>query len=168
MILVTRDLLVSRVESEVNNDLRSLLHGSDSIIGLHKMRQSAFVRLQAITRSIEDILCRSGGMSATKESNSRSAKRFPSQQNSLESVKCDHSPPAVLVHKAQTLHERHACVPWCHKVKLLGVRSYIRYFLDRLSIMRPRQSMPMGRAKKLPTSTSNAIHSPDTSPTPGS
>ena len=36
MILVTRYLLVSRVESEVNNDLRSSLLGSDTIIGLYK------------------------------------------------------------------------------------------------------------------------------------
>ena len=33
MILVTRYLLVSRVENEVNNDLRSSLFGSDSITG---------------------------------------------------------------------------------------------------------------------------------------
>jgi len=31
MILVTRDLFVSRVESEVNDDLKSLSLGSDSI-----------------------------------------------------------------------------------------------------------------------------------------
>ena len=38
MILVTRYLLVSRVEQEVNNDLRSSFLGSDSISGLYKSR----------------------------------------------------------------------------------------------------------------------------------
>jgi len=38
MTLVTRYLSVSRVESEVNNDLRSLFLGSDSINGLYKLR----------------------------------------------------------------------------------------------------------------------------------
>ena len=36
MILVTRYLLVRQVESEVNNNLRSSLPGSDSINGLYK------------------------------------------------------------------------------------------------------------------------------------
>jgi len=39
MIPVTRYLLVSRVESEVNNDLRSSFLGSDSISGLYKSRE---------------------------------------------------------------------------------------------------------------------------------
>ena len=38
MILVTRYLLVSRVEHEVNNDLKSSLLGSDSISGSYKRR----------------------------------------------------------------------------------------------------------------------------------
>ena len=46
-------LLVSQIEIEVNNDLRLLLLGSDSIIGFYRMR-----------RSIEDILCCPGVMSA--------------------------------------------------------------------------------------------------------
>jgi len=87
MILVTRYLLVSRGESEVNNDLRSSLLGSDSISGLYKLRRLTSVRLQAITRSIADILYCLGVMSAIRESESRSTKRFPSEQNSLESVK---------------------------------------------------------------------------------
>ena len=49
MILVTRYLLVSRIESKVNNDLKSSLLGSDSIASFYRMRRSAFVRLQAIT-----------------------------------------------------------------------------------------------------------------------
>ena len=36
MILMTRYLLVSRPEKEVNNDLRSSSFGSDSISGLYK------------------------------------------------------------------------------------------------------------------------------------
>ena len=87
MILVTRYLLVSRVENKVNNDLRSSLLGSDSISGLYKLRWRKYVRFQAITRSIEDSLCCLRVMSAIKESDLRSEKRFPSQQNSLESVK---------------------------------------------------------------------------------
>ena len=83
MTLVTRYLLVSRVENEVNNDLRSSLLGSDSISGLYKSRGLESVRLKA---TIKDTSCRLGVMSAIKESSSRSAKRFPSQQNSLESA----------------------------------------------------------------------------------
>ena len=41
--LVTRYLFVSRVESEVNNDLRSSLLGSESISGLYKWRRLTFV-----------------------------------------------------------------------------------------------------------------------------
>ena len=83
MILVTRYLLVSRVENEFNNDLRSSLLGSDSISGLYKSRERESVGSKA---TIEDISCRLGVMSAIKESSSRSAKRFPSQQNSLKSA----------------------------------------------------------------------------------
>jgi len=38
MTLVTRYLSVSRVENEVNNDLRLSLLGSDNISGLYKLR----------------------------------------------------------------------------------------------------------------------------------
>ena len=76
---------MSRVESEVNNDLRSSLIGSDSISGLFKWFRQSFVRSQAITQS-SGLYC-VGVMSAIEESDSRSSKRFPSQQNSLESVK---------------------------------------------------------------------------------
>ena len=87
MILVTRYLLVSRVENEVNNALRSSLFGSDSITGSYNLTGQTPVGFQVIIRYIEDILCRLGVMSAIKESGSRSAKRFPSQQKFLESVK---------------------------------------------------------------------------------
>jgi len=88
MIIVTRYLLVSRVEHEVNNDLRTSLLGSDSISGLYKARVLTCNRLQAVTTSfVEDIWYCLGVMSAIKESDSRSAKMFPSQQNSSESVK---------------------------------------------------------------------------------
>ena len=43
MILVTKYLIVSRVESYVNNDLKSSLLGSDNNIGLYRMRQSVFI-----------------------------------------------------------------------------------------------------------------------------
>ena len=78
---------MSRVENEVNNDLRSPLLASESISGLYKMKRRESVRLRTNTRSFEDISCCLGEMSAIKESDSRSAKRFPSQQNSLGSVK---------------------------------------------------------------------------------
>ena len=87
MTLVTRYLLVSRVENEVNNDLRSSLLGSDSNSGLYKARWQKSVQFQAITRSAEDSLCCLGVMPAINESDSRTAKRFPSQKNSLEFVK---------------------------------------------------------------------------------
>ena len=48
MTLVTRYLLVSRVENDVNNDLKSSLLGSDSISGLYNSRQR-YVRFQAGT-----------------------------------------------------------------------------------------------------------------------
>jgi len=48
MTLVTRYLLVSRVENEVNNDLRLSLLGSDSISGLYKSRWRESVRFQAV------------------------------------------------------------------------------------------------------------------------
>ncbi|KIM63956.1 hypothetical protein SCLCIDRAFT_675735 [Scleroderma citrinum Foug A] len=86
-ILVTRYLLVSRVEHEVNNDLRSSLLGSDSISGLYKFRRRKFVGFRANIRPIENISCCLGVMSTIKESGSGSEKRFPSQQNSLDSVK---------------------------------------------------------------------------------
>jgi len=87
MILVTRYLLVSRVEHEVNNDLKTLLLGSDSIRGLCKVRKWEFDGSKANTSPVEVIWCSLGVMPAIKESGSRSAKRFPSQQNSSESVK---------------------------------------------------------------------------------
>jgi len=49
MILVTRYLLVSRVEYEVNNDLKTSLLGSDSIRGLYKVRKSKFDGSKATT-----------------------------------------------------------------------------------------------------------------------
>jgi len=49
MTLVTRYLLVSRVEHEVNNDLRSSLFGSDSISGLYKVSSLRFCRWKAGT-----------------------------------------------------------------------------------------------------------------------
>jgi len=88
MILVTRYLLVSRVEHEVNNDLKTSLLGSDNISGLYKARMLRFDRSKAtMTSSIEDIWCCLGVMSAIKESDSRSAQRFPLQRNSLKCVK---------------------------------------------------------------------------------
>jgi len=87
MILVTRYLLVSRVEYEVNNDLKTLLLGSDSIRGLCKERTLKFGGSKATTPSVEDIWYCLGVMSAIKESDSRSAQRFPSQQNSFKCVK---------------------------------------------------------------------------------
>jgi len=50
MILVTRYLLVGRVESEVNNDLSPSFLGSDSISGLYKSKWRPSVRFQAVTR----------------------------------------------------------------------------------------------------------------------
>jgi len=88
MIPVTRYLLVSRVDSKVNNVLRLSLLGSDSINGLYKWRKWKAGQVQASTKSSEDISCDLGVMFAIKESHLKSAKRFPSQQNSLESVKC--------------------------------------------------------------------------------
>ena len=85
MIPVTRYLLVSRVENEANNDLRSLLLGSDSISGLYKSKQLTRVQSQTV---IEDSLCCLGMMPAIKEGDSRPERRFPSQQNSMEPVKC--------------------------------------------------------------------------------
>jgi len=82
-ILVTRYLLASRVESEVSNDLKLSSLGSDSISKLCglKLRKSAQYEPNQLSK---DSLC--FVMSAI-ESDSRSAKRFPSRQNSLESVK---------------------------------------------------------------------------------
>ena len=81
MILVTRYLLVSRIQSEVNIDLRSSLLGSDSISGSNKGVQDS------VCTQSKDISCRLGVVSTFKDSDSRSAIRFPSQQNSSESVK---------------------------------------------------------------------------------
>ena len=83
MIRVTRYLLVSRADSKVNNNLRWSLLGSDSISGLYKWSKWKAGQVQASTRSSEDISCGLGVMSAIKESDSRSEKRFPSQQNPL-------------------------------------------------------------------------------------
>ncbi|KIM52929.1 hypothetical protein SCLCIDRAFT_1223324 [Scleroderma citrinum Foug A] len=49
MMLVTRHLLVSRVESEANNDLRSSFLGSDSISGVYKWRGRKGVQVLART-----------------------------------------------------------------------------------------------------------------------
>jgi len=83
MILVTRYLLASRVENEANNDLKSSLLGCDIIDGLYKGKGHLSVRFQTPTRYI---LRWNGVMSAFKE-RSRASMRFPSQENSLESVK---------------------------------------------------------------------------------
>ena len=85
-------LLVSRIEIEVNNDLRSLLLGSDSIVGFYRMR-----------RSIEDILCCPRVMSAitvNEESDSRSTKWFPLRQNPLEYISPSCSCKASTIQKA--------------------------------------------------------------------
>ena len=87
MILVTRYLLVSRVENDVNNDLRSSLLGSDNISSSYKLRMRKSVRFQANLGSTEDILCYLGVMSAIKASDSRSEKRFLSQENSSGPIK---------------------------------------------------------------------------------
>jgi len=49
MILVTRYLLVSRVENGANNDLKSSFIGSDSISGLYKGKGQSSVRFQTAT-----------------------------------------------------------------------------------------------------------------------
>jgi len=72
------------------NDLRSSFLGSDDISGLYKSRWLLPVQFQAVDQLPPyplKILCCPGMMSIIKESNSRSAKRVPSQQNSLEPVK---------------------------------------------------------------------------------
>jgi len=74
-ILVTRYLLVSRVESEVNNDLKLSSLGSDSISELCKPRLRMFAEFQPI-QPYEDGSC---FLMSAIESDSRSAKRFPSQ-----------------------------------------------------------------------------------------
>ena len=86
MMLVTRCLSVSRVESEDNNNLRSSFLASDSFRELPKFILLRFTGLESIKQSIKDSLCCTVVVSA-KEGDSRSAKRFPSRQNSLESVK---------------------------------------------------------------------------------
>jgi len=83
MILVTRHLLASRVESEVNNDLKLSSLGSDSISELCKRKSRTSAKFQPL-RLPKASLC---FLMSAIESDSRSAKRFPSQQNFLESVK---------------------------------------------------------------------------------
>jgi len=83
MILVTRHLLVSRVESEVNNDLKLSSLGSDSISELCQWRS----RMSGQFQPIPPRKNRSRFLMSAIESGSRSAKRFPSRQNPLESVK---------------------------------------------------------------------------------
>jgi len=91
MTLVTRYLLVSRVESEANNDLRSSFLGSDNISGLYKSSLwwlSVRFRANTLMELLKSRILRwIGVMSAFKESDLRSAMRFPSQENSLESVR---------------------------------------------------------------------------------
>jgi len=83
MMLVTRHLLVSRVESEVNNDLKLSSLGSDSIRELCKPRSRKSAQLETIQRS-KDSSC---SLMSAIESDSRSTKRFPSRENSFEPVK---------------------------------------------------------------------------------
>jgi len=84
MILVTRHLLVSRVESEVNNDLKSSSLGSDSITELRKPRLQNFAQFEITQLGCKDSV---RFITSAIESDLRSAKRFPSRQNSFESVK---------------------------------------------------------------------------------
>ena len=89
MAIVMRYLLVSRVEKETNNDLKSLLFGSDRPSGSYNSVKPSITTtsLSLWCPSLSDILCCLGVMFAFKESDLRSAKRFPSQQKSSESVK---------------------------------------------------------------------------------
>ena len=81
-----RYLLVHRVERETNNELKSSLLGSDRPSGLCNSYNLEEVFVIAMYRC-SDILCCVGVMFAVKESDLRSAKRFPSQQKSSESAK---------------------------------------------------------------------------------
>ena len=96
MTPVTRYLLVSRVERETNNDLKSSLAGSDWQSGLYNGMKAP--ESYAITRPLimalsiwslllVNILCSLGAMFAFKESDLQSARRFPSQRKYPESVK---------------------------------------------------------------------------------
>ena len=92
MTVVMRYLLVSRVEMETNNDLKSSLLGSDRPSGLYNSVEPplkyAFTTSLSLWRPpLSDILSCLGVMFAFKESNSGSVKRFPSQQKSSESVR---------------------------------------------------------------------------------
>ena len=93
MTLVMRYLLVSRVEKEANNDLKSSLLGSDRQSGSYnstkqpKWSYALTALLSPWYPPLSDILCCLGVMFAFKESDSRSVKRFPSQQKSSKSVK---------------------------------------------------------------------------------
>ena len=92
MTCVTRYLLVSRVERETNNDLKSLLLGSDRPSGSYNSEKPSgwwctlTTPLSLSCPPLSDILCRLGVMFAFKEGDLRSAKRFPSQEKSSESV----------------------------------------------------------------------------------
>ena len=82
-----RYLLVHRVERETTNELKSSLLGSDRPSGLCNLCDSEVYFVLAKYRHRSDILCCVGVMFAVKESDLRSAKRFPSQQKSSESAK---------------------------------------------------------------------------------
>ena len=90
MTCVTRYLLVSWVERETNNDLKSSLVGSDRPSGLYNSMgglsrpqwSTVTMLLSPWCPSHRDILCFLGVMFALK-----SVKRFPSKQKSPESVK---------------------------------------------------------------------------------
>ena len=92
MTLVTRYLLVSRVEKETNMDLKSSSLGRDRTSGLYNLvklpERYAFTTPPSVwCPSLPDILCCRGVMFAFKESDMKSVKRFPSQRKSSESVK---------------------------------------------------------------------------------
>ena len=82
-----------RVERETNNELNSSLFGSDRPSGLCNLlkpsrQKSGFTEWSIFEyQHCSDILCRVGVMFAIKESDLRSAKKFPSQQKSSESAK---------------------------------------------------------------------------------
>jgi len=86
MTLVMRYLFVSRVERETNNDLKSSsLRGSDRSSGLYNSVKLVPGWMYALTKSLflgcpslSDISCGLGMMFAFEDSNSKSAKRFPS------------------------------------------------------------------------------------------
>ena len=93
MTLVMRYLLVSRAERETKNDLKSLLLGSERPSGLYNL-MTPLEPWNALTMSLSfwspphsDILCCLGVMFTFEESDLSSAKMFPSQHKSSESVK---------------------------------------------------------------------------------